>query len=94
LPDGIFSNQKSRFGLILEGLEMEKVETFYGNFEYITAIWYILWPFAKLVVIWSIFPRFGILYREKCGNPGPNFKSQTSRDTFVRMFKAGLPDFS
>jgi hypothetical protein len=23
LPDGIFSNQKSRFGLILEGLEME-----------------------------------------------------------------------
>jgi hypothetical protein len=34
------------------------------------AIWYILGPFGNLVVIWYIFPRFGILYREKSGNPG------------------------
>jgi hypothetical protein len=46
--------------------------------------WYILWPFSLLygyfvyavvimvyfVVIWSIFPRFGMFYREKSGNPG------------------------
>jgi hypothetical protein len=30
--DGIFSNQKSRFGSILEGLAMEGVAVFYGHF--------------------------------------------------------------
>jgi hypothetical protein len=41
LPDGIFSNQKSRFGLIFEGLEMENVETFgthYGHLVYFMAL--------------------------------------------------------
>jgi hypothetical protein len=33
------------------------------------AIWYILWPFGYFVVIWYIFPRFGILCQEKSGNP-------------------------
>jgi hypothetical protein len=28
LPDGIFAKQKSKFGYILEGLEMENVGTF------------------------------------------------------------------
>jgi hypothetical protein len=28
-----------------------------------------LWPFGNLVVIWYIFPRFGILCQEKSGNP-------------------------
>jgi hypothetical protein len=39
--------------------------------------WYILWLFGifnghllQFVVIWYIFPRFGILYQEKSGNPG------------------------
>jgi hypothetical protein len=32
------------------------------------------------VVIWYIFPRFGILYREKSGNPVPN-----SRKVDVRL---------
>jgi hypothetical protein len=44
LPDGIFSNQKSQFGDFLEGLRIENVGMFYGHLEYITAIWYILWP--------------------------------------------------
>jgi hypothetical protein len=30
LPDGLFSNQKSKFGSILEGLAMEDVGIFYG----------------------------------------------------------------
>jgi uncharacterized membrane protein YuzA (DUF378 family) len=69
LPDGIFSNPKSRFGLILEGLEMEKVGIFFGHSEYITAILYILWPFCNLVAIGYIFPHFGMLRQEKSGNP-------------------------
>jgi hypothetical protein len=32
---------------------------------------YNLWPFGNVVVIWHIFPRFGILCLvEKSGNPG------------------------
>jgi hypothetical protein len=66
LPDGIVSNQKYRFYL----------GPWNGN------VWYILWPFgiyygylvhfwpfSKLVAIWCIFPRFGILCQEKSGNP-------------------------
>jgi hypothetical protein len=30
----------------------------------------ILWQFGNAVVIWYIFPRFGILCQEKSGNPG------------------------
>jgi hypothetical protein len=40
-----------------------------GHMEYFTVIWYILWPFGNSVVIWYIFPRFGILCQEKSGNP-------------------------
>jgi hypothetical protein len=50
---------------------MEKVDLFHGHFEYITAIWYILWPFGNLVAIWYIFQYFGILYQEQFGNPAP-----------------------
>jgi hypothetical protein len=54
LPDGIFSNKKSQFGKILEGLAMEDVAIFYGrlvNFPAIFPIFpcglfYILWPFS------------------------------------------------
>jgi hypothetical protein len=35
---------------------LQKVGTFYVNFGYLPVIWY-------------IFPRFGILYQEKSGNP-------------------------
>jgi hypothetical protein len=65
LPDGIFSNQKSQFGLILEALAMEDVGIFYVHLGYFTAIWYILWSFGifyghlvYFVVIWYIFPVF------------------------------------
>jgi hypothetical protein len=63
LPDGIFSNQKSKFEYILEGLAIEKVAIFYGHLVSFTAIWYILW------VIWYILFCFGVLYKEKSGNP-------------------------
>jgi hypothetical protein len=37
MPDGLFSNQKSQFGWILEGLAMEKVGIFYVYLVYSTA---------------------------------------------------------
>jgi hypothetical protein len=42
LPDGFFSNQKSQFGLILEGPRLENVDIFYGHLEIFTDIWDIL----------------------------------------------------
>jgi hypothetical protein len=49
---------------------MENAGIFYGHLEHFTVIWYILWPFGNVVAIWYIFPRFGLLCREKSGNPG------------------------
>jgi hypothetical protein len=51
---------------------MGKAGIFYGHLEYFTVLWYILWPFGNVVVIWYIFPRFGILRQEKSGNPALN----------------------
>jgi hypothetical protein len=65
----IFSNQIFQFVQILEGLGKESVCIFYGQLEYITAIWSILGPFVNLMVIGYIFPRFGTLHQEKSGNP-------------------------
>jgi hypothetical protein len=62
LPDGIFSYQKSEFGDIGKGLEMENVGMFYGYLEYFTDM-------GIFCVDLVYFPRFGMLYREKSGNP-------------------------
>jgi hypothetical protein len=50
LPDGIFSNQKSQFGYVLERFRKEKVGSilwpfgvYYGHLVHFVAIWYILW---------------------------------------------------
>jgi hypothetical protein len=45
-----------------------KLKTFCGHLEYITAIWYILWPFDNLVPIWYIFPPFWHIVSQKSGN--------------------------
>jgi hypothetical protein len=52
----------------LEGHRIEKVGKFCGHLEYFTVILCILWPLGNVVVIWYIFPRFGILCQEKSGN--------------------------
>jgi hypothetical protein len=76
LPEGFFSNQKSQFGKILEGLRWENVDIFCGLLEYFMYIWDILLPFRTFCVrlvlfvfIWYIFSGFGIMYHEKSGNP-------------------------
>jgi hypothetical protein len=76
LPDGLFSNQKSQFGKICEGLATEDFGTVYGHLVYFTSSWSILLPLGifcghltYVMVIWNIFPVFGTLYQEKSGNP-------------------------
>jgi hypothetical protein len=46
LPDGLFSNQKSKFGEISEGLAMKDVVVFYGHLVHFTVFCYILWTFG------------------------------------------------
>jgi hypothetical protein len=58
LPDGIFFNQNSQFGSILEGLAREDVGIFYGHFVYFTAKWYILCPFGTFCGRLVYFPPF------------------------------------
>jgi hypothetical protein len=71
---------------------------FYGHLIYFTPIWYI---FGTLVY----FFRFGTLYHERSGNPGPRFqKWSTLRARKINIFRrffgrkntldfaAGLPD--
>jgi hypothetical protein len=55
---------------------MVNVGVLYGHLEYFAAIWYILWPFGNVVVIWYIFPRFGIFCLEKSGNSCFNLARQ------------------
>jgi hypothetical protein len=50
---------------------------------YFMDIWSILRPFyifrgnlVYFVVIWYIFPGFGLLYQEKSGTPGRNYLSE------------------
>jgi hypothetical protein len=69
LPDGIFSNQNSKFGYIFEGLAVEDVGIFYGHLFYFTAIGFILSAFVNFVVLWYIFLCNGMLYQETSGNP-------------------------
>jgi hypothetical protein len=69
LPDGIYSYKKSQFGYNLEGLGIENLGIFYGTWEYLRHFVGILRPFGILCGHLVIFYRFGMLYREKSGNP-------------------------
>jgi hypothetical protein len=62
LPDGMFFKPKIQILVNFGGPWMEKkfVYCMYGHLKYITAIWFILWPY--------ILPHFGKL-NEKSGNP-------------------------
>jgi hypothetical protein len=58
---------------------------FYGHLEHFNAIWNILWPFGNVVVIWYIFPRFGVLSDDKSGNPGRNKKMINIKAALTRV---------
>jgi hypothetical protein len=50
---------------------MEKIGIFHDQLVYFTTIGNILWPFGIFCGHLVHIPRFGILYQEKSGNPGP-----------------------
>jgi hypothetical protein len=86
LPDGSFSNQKFKFGYILEGLGIKNVVIFLDHLEYFTATWYNLWPFGIVCGRFgTFFPVLVYSDQEKSGNPG-----QPSTD-FLFAFES-LPD--
>jgi hypothetical protein len=60
LPDGLFSNQKSKFGSILEGIRKKNVYRFCDHLEYFTALWYNIWPFGLVCCHLVYFPHFGM----------------------------------
>jgi hypothetical protein len=69
---------------------MENVGIFYGHLEYIMSNRYILWPLSGYLVY---FPRFGLLYREKSGNPVDDRHVSTFRCfTFLRGLDFFLQD--
>jgi hypothetical protein len=57
LPDGIFSNQNTRFGQVLVGLAKQNFGIFMNIWVYFTALWY-----TYIVVIWYILWLFGIFF--------------------------------
>jgi hypothetical protein len=69
LPDGLFSNQKSQFGHILEGFETENVFIFYDNMECLMAIWYNLWQFGIVCGHWVYFFHIGMFGPRKIWQP-------------------------
>jgi hypothetical protein len=74
LPDGLFSNQKSKFGYILEGLGMDNVFIFHYYLEYFVAIWYNLWQFWIVSGHWEYFFHFGMFGPWKIWQPWWNIK--------------------
>jgi hypothetical protein len=65
LPDGIFSNQKSQFGQILEGIGFENVDIFNGHLVCFTDNWdFYDIHLVHFVFVRYIFSSFGIMYQE------------------------------
>jgi hypothetical protein len=65
----LFSNKKSQFGQIWDGLAMEDVGMFYGHLVHFTVFCYILCTFGIVRGNLVFFSRCGIFYQEKSGNP-------------------------
>jgi hypothetical protein len=61
-----FLTKYTNLGKFSGALHWKMLVNFYCHLVYFVAIWYILRPFVISMVIFS---RFGILYKEKSGNP-------------------------
>jgi hypothetical protein len=86
----------------LEGIGAEKVGIFYDQSEFLGQFSIFIGHF---LVVWYIFPRFGILCQEKSGNPARKRKISFLRNenkhrtpsiamttsTWDQFFKASMP---
>jgi hypothetical protein len=73
----------------LEGLAITNIGIFYGHLVYFTVnlVYFVANWYAYFLVIWYIFPHFGMLYQEKSGNPGP---LTTTKKSSSRLFCGGV----
>jgi hypothetical protein len=69
LPDGIFSNQKSKFGKFWRVLQWKMLVYFMDIWPLLRPIGLFYAHLAYFMVIWYICPHFDMLYQEKSGNP-------------------------
>jgi hypothetical protein len=76
---------------------MEDVGIFYGHLVHFTVFCYILWTFGiasgNLVYIFS---RFGILYKEKSGNPArdhESWRNSTKYELLLSSLRGRLETF-
>jgi hypothetical protein len=78
-----FQTKKSQFWKILKGLRLENVYILYGHLEYIFygRLRYFM-TICPFVFIWCIFSGFGIMYREKSGNPDEDPRTSFFPETF------------
>jgi hypothetical protein len=91
LPDGLFSNQKSHLGSILEGLAIENLGTFYAHLVYFSAIENISRPIGIFCGHLVHFSPFWNIVPEKSGNPGVAVVAHLiASETFTFMFRRRL----
>jgi hypothetical protein len=95
-----FSNQKSQFGLILGGLAIENIGTFYGHYiglfcghlVYFVAIWYILWLLGILFPVLMCCTKKNLatlIYAANVGACLLKYCPRTMADVFMhRSFRA------
>jgi hypothetical protein len=77
----------------LEGLAMEDVGIFYGHLVDLRPFDILYRHLLYFVVIWYIFPRFGVLYHEKSGNPAilsPEEKPTEKQNSFLLQTHAEI----
>jgi hypothetical protein len=65
-----FPTKNPNLGTFCRTLQWKCCYIFLSFGNILRPLGYIIWVFGIFEVIWCIFPRFGILYREKFGNSG------------------------
>jgi hypothetical protein len=72
-----FQTKNPNFGKFLKVFAMENVGKLFAHLVYFTALEIFYGHLVYFLVIWYIFPRFGMLYQEKSGSLAPNSESRS-----------------
>jgi hypothetical protein len=73
-----FQTKNPNLGQFLRALSLENVGIFYGHLEYLSDIWKFNDHLVRFVLIWYIYPNFGIMYQENLAT------LSTTRNSVVR----------